>query len=416
MAMPGAGQRRPCSDRAGYAPCMEWTPSRIRLFRRTGLCLSQPEFARALGFARRTVGNAERGANPPSLALRRALDVQLEGASEVPRNRFFAALATEPGIAPHPDHLSPVAESVELLRQSEASDLGADSLDQLEQLVERLGYDYFAMSPAAFRGTLLSWRRYVARLLDGRVTLSQRRRLYAVAGWLSGLLAEVSLALGEAAEPHCVTALSLAREVGDPRLAGWVLGTRAQIALYTGNPLHSVAFARAARQISPRGSAVLFRSFVLEGRAHARRADPAASESAFAGAEQAVAERLDSRPGSFWSFDSPYLPYYCGTAYLWLGKPNHARARATEAIALCDASPWALPVARTSARVDLACALISLGERAEAATVGTDAVTIWCERPTYPAKRRINDLITLLQPFQDPTSRELKEQWSWIST
>jgi hypothetical protein len=31
------------------------------------------------------------------------------------------------------------------------------------------------------------------RLLGGKVTLNERRELYAVAGWLSGLLAEVSL-------------------------------------------------------------------------------------------------------------------------------------------------------------------------------------------------------------------------------
>lgn len=121
--MPGVGQRRFTSRLAGYGLRVEWTPSRIRLLRQTGLCLSQPEFARALGFARRTLGNAERGAHPPSLALRRALDRQLELASAVQRNRFLAAVAAEPGSAPLPDELGPVAESVELLRQVEASNL-----------------------------------------------------------------------------------------------------------------------------------------------------------------------------------------------------------------------------------------------------------------------------------------------------
>ena len=117
-------------------------------------------------------------------------------------------------------HLAPIAESVELLRRVEASDLGPGTLDQLEELVERLGLDYFAVPPTEFRTSVLSWRRYVIRLLNGQLTLAQRRRLYAVAGWLSGLLAEVSLALGEHAAPHCITALALAREVGDLRLAG----------------------------------------------------------------------------------------------------------------------------------------------------------------------------------------------------
>lgn len=57
---------------------MEWTPARIRLLREVGLCLSQDAFASTLGFAKRTVGNAERGTHPPSLGLRRALDHALE--------------------------------------------------------------------------------------------------------------------------------------------------------------------------------------------------------------------------------------------------------------------------------------------------------------------------------------------------
>jgi transcriptional regulator with XRE-family HTH domain len=74
---------------------VEWTPARIRLFRAEGLCLSQDAFAAELGFAKRTVGNAERGVHPPSLALRRALDKALEKASDAQRNRFLTALAAE---------------------------------------------------------------------------------------------------------------------------------------------------------------------------------------------------------------------------------------------------------------------------------------------------------------------------------
>ncbi|HEY6424379.1 MAG TPA: helix-turn-helix transcriptional regulator [Pseudonocardiaceae bacterium] len=73
---------------------MEWTPARIRVFREAGLCLSQDEFATALGFAKRTVGNAERGTHPPSLALRRALDQAWENASDIQRDRFLTAVGT----------------------------------------------------------------------------------------------------------------------------------------------------------------------------------------------------------------------------------------------------------------------------------------------------------------------------------
>lgn len=58
------------------------------------------------------------------------------------------------------------------------------------------------------------------RLLGGKVTLNERRELHAVAGWLSGLPAEVSLAPGDEAQTHCATALALANEVGHAQLAG----------------------------------------------------------------------------------------------------------------------------------------------------------------------------------------------------
>lgn len=72
---------------------MEWTPARIRLLRDVGLCQSQYDFAKTLGFDKRTIGNAERGTHPPSLALRRALDRTLENASEAQRDRFLAAIS-----------------------------------------------------------------------------------------------------------------------------------------------------------------------------------------------------------------------------------------------------------------------------------------------------------------------------------
>lgn len=109
----------------------------------------------------------------------------------------MTALPTNHDTAPASQATRPTLESVELLRQIEASDLGTGILEQLEELFEQLGMDYFAIPPAQFRQEVLSWRRYVARLLDGKLTLRQRHHLYAVAGWLSGLIAEASLALGD---------------------------------------------------------------------------------------------------------------------------------------------------------------------------------------------------------------------------
>lgn len=387
---------------------MEWNATTIRRFREVGLCLPQGKFAKELGVAERTIGNAERGTHRPSLALRRALDKAWEKATDEQRNRFH-------GITPAIPASNPTLESVELLRRTKASDLGTGTLEQLEELVEHLGAEYFATPPVEFRATVLSWRQYVAGLLEGTLTLRERGRLYRVAGWLSGLVAEASLALGERAEPHCATALSLAEDVEDRCLAGWVRGTQAQIALYTGDPREAVAFARIGQEVAPTGSAALVRACALEARAHARGGDLAGAEGALSRAEQALDVRTEPQTRSFFSFDMPYVPYYAGTTYVWLGEAARARTWTGQAIELCDADPVLWPVARTSARIDLAVALTHAGELDGAAAVGKEAMDIWAQRPTHPARKRIEELLAVLRPFTVACVVELREQWRWIS-
>lgn len=374
--------------------------------------MSQEEFARALGFAKRTVGNAERGTNPPSLALRRALDHALEKASEAQRDRYLAAL-TDAG--PAIRRTNPILESVELLRRTAASDLGTGALEQLEELVEQLGVEYFAVPPAEFRETALSWRRYVVRLLEGRLTLGERRRLYAVAGWLSGLVAEASLALGEHAEPHCATALSLAQEVGDAYLAGWVRGTQAQIALYAGDPREAVAFAQAGRRVAPVGSAALVRSCTQEARANARIGDRVGTQMALDAAEEAWNFLTKSQCRSIYSLGTSYLPYCSATAFVWLGDQVHARMCASHAVELADSEQEPTISTRVSVRADLAIALAQAREPDAAAAVATEAMDLWAMRRAHPARKRIHELLIALQPFEVACVIELKDRWQWIS-
>lgn len=399
-----------------------WTGHEARALR-LALRLSVRSFADRLGVAVRTVSKWEAGGattipRPDTQAI---LDTALGRAERDTQQRFeqlcratstraaapFASLHAVPG--------APAAESVELLRQMQASDLGAGTLDQLEEAVEHLAVAYFTVPPADFRAQVLVWRRYVATLLDGRTTLRERGRLHLVAGWLTGLLAEVSLALGTDAKVHCATALSLAQEVGHADLAGWVRGTQAQVALYAGDPRDAVAFAQAGRDVARIGSSASFRASALEARAVARSGDTAATECAIRRAEQALDLRTETRIGSLFSFDPPYLPYYAGTACSWLGDVMRARAWASEAIQLCDADAAAWPVARTGARIDLAVALVRARELDAAVATATDAIEIWSRRPTDPASRRIEELLAAVEPFRERSVVELTELWRSMS-
>jgi hypothetical protein len=79
------------------------------------------------------------------------------------------------------------------------------------------------------------------------------------------------------------------------------------------------------------------------------------------------------------------------------------------------ANPGTWPVARTSARVDLAVALTQAGEHDGAAAVGTEAVDIWTARPTDPARKRIEELLAAMRPLTEPSVVELRERWRFVS-
>ena len=261
---------------------------------------------------------------------------------------------------------------------------------------------------------MLYWRRYVARLLEGRLTLRERRHLYTVAGWLSGLLAEASLALGDEAEPHCVTALSLAQEVGHAGLAGWVRGTQAQVALYAGDPQEAVVFARAGRQIEPMGSAGMVRACTHEARASARLGDRGGTQVALDAAEHAWNVLAQPLARSIFSLGTSYLPYCATTTFVCLGDPTRARMWASHVVEQTGAKPEPV-VGRAIARVDLAIALAQDSEPEAASVIGLEALGICAQRVTFPAKRRIEELLAALGPFTKPCVIELKERWRWIS-
>lgn len=385
---------------------MNWTSERIRALR-LALRLTQEEFADLLRAAPKTVRNWELDRHPPGLALQRALDNALGAASQEQRRRFDAAQpsgkeeATDRrqalrtlGTVTGAMLASSSLDSIELARQAEASDLGPTTLEQLDRAVRQFGLDYLqAPLPDMFTAVQQA-RHYVAQLLAGRHTLAQQRHLYVVAGWLSALLAHLSLDLGHpsAVHTHSVTALRLAAEVGEEELTAWVRGTQVMLATYAGRPDEAVLLAREGLRAAPEGSATTVRLHAQEARAYARAHDLHLAEKAM-GAAEAAFGRLHARPSSsIFSFQVPYLSFYAGTSYVWLGQSRRAESRSTEAIALCDASATEWPVARVLARVDLATALLQRGEAEQAARLGAEAVTLAADRRTEPVRQRVVEL------------------------
>jgi transcriptional regulator with XRE-family HTH domain len=289
-----------------------------------------------------------------------------------------------------------VVESMELSRQTEASELGPVTLEHLDLAVQRYGLIYLQVPARELFREIVKQRRYVVELLQRRHTLAERSRLYAVSGWLTGLLAHLAMDLGDvqAARAHSMTALQLASEIGHGDLAAWVWGTRAMTEIYCGDAREAISCTEAGERSAPPGSSAAVRLPAQAARACGRLRDEISLQRALDAAEAAYSQLSEAPTHSILSFDAPYLPFYAGTAYAWLGgQPRRVEEYAERTLALCDAAPAAWPVTRALARLDLATARIAQGAPDAAARLGWEILDIYeNERQVALILRRAGEL------------------------
>jgi tetratricopeptide (TPR) repeat protein len=311
------GRARPLPAGESLAACLGAVLRRLRELRR----LSQDELGRLAGYDGSYVGAVERASVRPSQELVAALDRALDAAGGLLALWRFAdqewavratagpagpwandpsgpapaepawpagpaAAATTAAAAP-PDAVvaaaaaaarpDAVVEAMELARLAEASDVGADALASVERAVERLRRAAAGTPPGSLLPTVRAQRRYVGRLLDGRLTLGQRRRLLAAAGRLSVVLARLHFEAGErdAAEASRDAALRLARQAGNAELAAWAYEAGAWWALVDGRFREAVRLSRAGQDRAPPASAAAVQLALHEAQAWRHLGDPA---------------------------------------------------------------------------------------------------------------------------------------------
>jgi len=185
---------------------------------------------------------------------------------------------------------------MELARRAEACDVGPETLDGIERAVERLGRAASARPPAALIPAVRSRRRYVERLLAGRLTLGRRRRLLVAAGRLSLELARLHFDAGEreAAEANRDAALRLARQAGEAELAAAAVEASAAWALADGRFGDALELARAGQDLAPPASVAALELALDEAQAWASLGDPLAA----AGARRQAALTRAMLPGA----------------------------------------------------------------------------------------------------------------------
>ena len=257
---------RPPDPIASSAVCLGAVLRRLRTLQG----LTQADLGRLAGYGGSYISAVERAAVRPSHELIERCDQVLEadgvllmlGALAGPAPGPPATGATEPApevVAPDgwPGPDLGVLEAIEVARRAEASGLGPGTLSGVERAVARLRMAATGTPPEALIPAVRAQLGYAGRLLDGRPTLGQHRRLLVAAGWLSVLLAQLLFDAGdrEAAEASRDAAFRLAGQAGHAELAAWAVEALALWALADGRFRDALELAQAGQDLAPPASA-----------------------------------------------------------------------------------------------------------------------------------------------------------------
>jgi len=303
--------------------------------------------------------------------------------------------------------------ALELGRRAEASDVGDSTCERLELAVDDLATAYPRTAPAELLDRVRSHLGYTTRLLDGRATLGQRRRLLVSGGWLSLLAATCLIDLGQ--DPPAVaylrTAAQLAGETGHAEISAWVLETRAWMEVTEGNHRNGIALAQAAQEVAPRNGSAYIQATGQEGRAWARMGDRTETAAVLARMEALVSPlRMPDRPEHHYQYDPAKAEAYTATTLAWAGDPAAERF-ARGVLARLEAPAAGPPRYRraAAARLDLSLALVGQDKHDEAAGTALQAVTSgWLVPSNY---WRAREVAAAVAARGVPEARELAEAY-----
>jgi transcriptional regulator with XRE-family HTH domain len=365
------------------------------------------ELARAVPCNPGHVSNLRSGKARPSPELAADLDERLGASGTLaalaqPAGRLGLAVADDDEIA-----------AIELGRRAQVSDVGAGTCQRLELAVDDFATVYPSTVPAALLPRVHAHLAYVARLLDGRATLAERRRLLVSGGWLS-LLAATLLIDGHqdhAGIAYLRTAAQLAGEADHAELAAWCIETRAWQMLTAGNYRQAAELSRAAQEAAPAGSSAHIQATAQEGRAWARLGDGRPTRAALASVERLVSSLpVPEQPEHHYVYDPPKARVYIATTLAWIGD-RAAEPAAREILAELLDHGGAPPRPRriALARLDLALALSAAGKLDEATAAAADAVASGRLAPVD--RPRVREIVAAVTSRAAPGAGELAEAY-----
>ncbi|MCX4813675.1 helix-turn-helix domain-containing protein [Streptomyces sp. NBC_01239] len=304
----------------------------------------------------------------------------------------------------------------ELVRRVQASDVGPATLNRLERTFDSLAMAYPKADPATLLRQVRRQTAYVVKLLDGKKTLAEHRRLLVLGGWLSllGATVHIDLMQEDAATARLETAAALAREAVFPEIEAWCFETEAWRVLTDGDYVQAVELSRAAQDIAPAGSSALIQATAQEGRAQARLGEQTETYSAIERVRaMSSANGTPETPEHHYRYDPAKSISYTATTLAWLGD-KAAEPYAREVIRKLspsdDVSQWPRRVA--SANIDLALVLLTDNRLDEACDSATKALLSGRVVPSN--QWRALEVVTAVEARELPESSDLREAYQGL--
>lgn len=233
------------------------------------------------------------------------------------------------------------------LSRAEASNVGAETIDQLRDDVRHLVIAYQQQPLESLLANMADTQDRAFRLLEGRQKPSQTRELYLLAAVASGLMAKASHDFGAShdAMTQARAAYACAENIGHLGLQAWTRGLQALIAYWAGRFTDSVRYAHQGTKQAAlsRGTAKIWlaaseaRSLSALGKmaeAHV------AVDRAIEARERAEPDELDEL-GGLCTFNLPRQLYYAADALAWGGKQkaSYTEQLAKEALNAYELAP-----------------------------------------------------------------------------
>ncbi|MGH3754574.1 MAG: hypothetical protein ACRDRP_18115 [Pseudonocardiaceae bacterium] len=288
----------------------------------------------------------------------------------------------------------------DFLTRIEASNVGAETLDQLIDDVRRLVTAYQQQPLPTLLGDLVDTQDRAFGLLEQRQRPAQTRDLYLMTGITCGLMAKASHDLGAShdAMTQARAGYACADNAGHDGLRAWIRGLQALITYWSGRYADSVRYAQLGAEAAARPSGtsgVWLASSEARSLAALNRFEEAhaALDRATEAREHLQPDELDTL-GGLCTFSRPRQLYYAADALAWGGETeaNHTQRLALEALDAYAGAPGQDRAFgdESGARCALALARVFLGEIDGAA----DALAPVLE---LPPPKRIHGIVTSVE-------------------